>query len=64
MTMNRDALEGFMFGLGAGFVIAYILKPPQNANILSSVPADDAGAAPDTMPGSAQALAAEAPGAA
>lgn len=29
--MTRDTIEGFMFGLGAGFVIAYIVKPPETA---------------------------------
>jgi hypothetical protein len=30
--MTRDAIEGFMFGLGAGFVIAHLVKPPETAS--------------------------------
>ena len=27
--MTRDTIEGFMFGLGAGFLIAHFLKAPE-----------------------------------
>ena len=46
--MTIDKIQGFMYGLGAGFIIAHILKVAPHAGVPDRQAASGVQAVPDT----------------
>jgi hypothetical protein len=44
--MSRDTIEGFLFGLGAGFLFAHIIKPAESSNAAPRDPVSASDAHP------------------